>query len=314
MPLTAPLTRALALLLIAGTAHAAPSLDRVLDLAKSKGYRSRHVDWDRVGQEARTLEASKGEDAAIRFVIAALGDKHTSYKAPVPPVSKPSAIPAASTEATTTPIAAVQAPVDAMPVVQIHHWLGKDPAGATQTVRSALSQALADRPCGLILDFSSNSGGNMWPMLVGLSPLLSDGPLGAFRAADGTISPIVKFDGLIVVDGHTHPLNYPLALTPPAAVAAIAIVIGPQSASSGEITPLMFYGQKNVRFFGRKTAGFTSGNQVFPLPNGGTLILTTSMTQDRNGHEHPDGIEPDVASSRPREEGSAWLKQQCARP
>lgn len=151
----------------------------------------------------------------------------------------------------------------------------------------------------------------MWPMLVGLSSLLSEGALGAFRSADEVINSIEKKNGLVTLGGNPHFLNYP-RVAAPQAPSYIAIIIGSKSASSGEITPLMFYGQKNVKFFGHKTSGYTSANQVFPLPNGGNLILTTTMTEDRNGHAHPAGIEPDVISDLPFEDSTKWLNLQCS--
>jgi C-terminal processing protease CtpA/Prc len=70
--------------------------------------------------------------------------------------------------------------------------------------------------------------------------------------------------------------------------------------------------KNHLPFFGRKTAGFTSANRLYPLPNGGTLALTTSMTEDRNGVPHPEGIEPDVVTATPFADAAAWLRQQCA--
>lgn len=36
-------------------------------------------------------------------------------------------------------------------------------------------------PVGWMIDLTDNGGGNMWPMLAGLGPLLGQGPLGSFR-------------------------------------------------------------------------------------------------------------------------------------
>jgi hypothetical protein len=308
MKMASRLVYGIAIVLFACTGQASRSLDRVVDLARSKAFRSQQVDWVRVEREAKVVEAEKGEDAAIRFVVSALGDRHTFYRAPNHAVqgAPAPAMPAA------TPIAAALPSIDAFPVIRINHWAGVDPAGATQIVRSTLEHALADGPCGVILDFSRNSGGNMWPMLIGLDALLAEGRLGAFRQADGSINKIEKVDGVITTGGKPHFLNYPRIDLSIKRKPYIAIVVGPGSASSGEITPLMFHGQQNVKFFGRKTAGFTSANQVFPLPNGGTLVLTTAMTEDRNGEVYPDGIQPDVATESPLEDSAEWLSQQCA--
>lgn len=295
------------LALLVGTVPASQSLDQVLALAKSKAYRSRHVDWNSVERKAREIEISQGDEAAIRFVVAALADRHTSYMPP----SRSSFVPPA-TRSAQPPIAVVLAQTDRFPVVQINGWAGKDQVDATGIVRSALRRALAGQRCGLVLDFSENIGGNMWPMLVGLGPLLTEGRLGVFRSADGTESRIEKKDGMILLDGQPHFLNYPRDAMGGGRIPYIAILLGPKSASSGEITPLMFRGQERVKYFGQRTAGFTSANQMFPLANGGKLVLTTAMTEDRNGRQHPDGIDPDVASHQPLEDASRWLRHRCA--
>ena len=301
------LVNAIALMLLASTAQASQSLDRALELAKAKAYRSKHVDWIDVERRARLIETAQSEDAAIQFVVSALADKHTSYKAPT------SSSPTSSRQMLPQPEIATTLPsIDQIPVLQINRWGGKDPQGATRAVRSELNEIMRQQPCGLVLDFSANSGGNMWPMLVGLSPLLSEGPLGAFRSAGGATNRIEKINGLVTMSGKPHFLNFPPLATPLGSAQFIAIVIGDKSSSSGEITPLMFFGQENVMYFGRKTSGFTSANQVFPLPNGGSLVLTTSMTEDRNGHEHPDGIEPNITSDQPFADASKWLTEKCS--
>lgn len=307
------LISAISLALLVASANASQSLDLALDLAKTKAYRSKNVDWSGVERQARVIETKQGEDAAIRFVVSALADKHTFYKSPTSSAPNSSTSTPSRTQALHPGIAITLPSIKSIPVLQINRWTGKDQLAATKTVSSALSGILSHQPCGLVLDFSSNSGGNMWPMLIGLSPLLSEGRLGAFRRSDEVTSKIEKINGLITLDGKSHFLNYPPSTVPRGKTPYIAIIVGSNSASSGEITPLMFYGQKNVRFFGVRTSGFTSANQVFPLPNGGTLILTTSMTEDRNGHAYPDGIEPDVVSNQPFEDSFKWLDQQCSR-
>lgn len=39
-------------------------------------------------------------------------------------------------------------------------------------------------PCGWIVDLRQNSGGDLWPMLAGLGPLLGEGLAGAFVNPD----------------------------------------------------------------------------------------------------------------------------------
>jgi C-terminal processing protease CtpA/Prc len=49
----------------------------------------------------------------------------------------------------------------------------------------------------------------------------------------------------------------------------------------------------NARFFGDKTNGLTSANDIYPLSDGADLVLAVADETDRNGHSFSDGIHPD---------------------
>ncbi len=298
---------AVAIAFVTSLATASPSLELVIDLAKTKAYRSRFVDWSSVEREARAREETEGEKAAIRFVVSALADKHTFYVPPAPSTPK-------SLQEKSDPpeVAVVLPPVGGVPVLQINGWFEGDLPEAARTVRSRLDEVLRGKPCGLILDFSANHGGNMWPMLMGLSPLLSEGKIGSFHRANGSRENISKINGAIALKGVAVFSDSLPIQTYAGEIPFIAISIGAHSGSSGELTPLMFLGQKNVKFFGGKTAGLTSGNQVHSLPNGGTLILTTSIVEDRNGQEYPDGLYPDFTTEQPFKDASEWISGKCS--
>ena len=321
-----PLT--VALLAVAAPGHAAEgptpalpasaSLDKAIAVTKDQAYRSSRVDWPAVETEARSVEQAQGEDAAIRYVVRALGDPHTWYEAPAasrPPAAAPAA--AATTakgaERGPRPIAVALPAEQGIPVLRINAWSGTDRTGATASVRSALMDVLQRSSCGVVLDFAQNEGGNMWPMLVGLAPLLDEGRLGAFRSAKGVETAIERRGEKIFIDGQEHYLNQAANQWPQRLPKFVALVIGQRSASSGEITPIMFLGQSNVRSFGTPTAGYSTANTPVQLPNGGMLVLTTSATVDRAGKEYVERIVPDVQSEQAIEDAAAWVQAQCRR-
>ena len=47
--------------------------------------------------------------------------------------------------------------------------------------------------------------------------------------------------------------------------------------------------------FGQKTAGRSTSNANYPLPDGSQLLLTTAVTVSRNGTAFGGAIEPDEA-------------------
>lgn len=149
----------------------------------------------------------------------------------------------------------------------------------------------ATTPEGWIVDLRRNSGGNMWPMIAGLGPLLGDGTLGYFIDAHSK-------DGWWYRDGSSGSGKDAVASAPSAynartAQAPIAVLVSDGTMSSGEVVALSFSGMRNVRFFGEKTNGLTTANDVYPLADGAEIVLAVADETDRNGRFFPDGIPPD---------------------
>ena len=92
----------------------------------------------------------------------------------------------------------------------------------------------------------------------------------------------------------------------------VAVLIGPQTASSGEATALSFKGRPNTQFFGQPTAGFTPANRTFKLSDGAVLVLIVSWMTDRNGEKYPN-VTPDEPGSSPedtQQKALDWLRAQ----
>src|SRR5690606_31473534 len=89
--------------------------------------------------------------------------------------------------------------------------------------------------CGWILNLRGNSGGNLWPMLVGVGPLLGEGELAAAVYPDGEQRAIWYEDGKggfgeYVQLRVTEP---PYTLRDPQA--PLAILVDARTASSAEV-------------------------------------------------------------------------------
>ena len=209
----------------------------------------------------------------------------------------------------------VQASRESVPVIRISGWSGthQEAMAATAGLRSDLAGALSEQRCGVVLDFSDNTGGNMWPMLIGLSPLLTEGVVGHFQDARGTVTTIEKKAGDVVIGGSSHVLNGATSQQPKHPASLVAIVVGPRSSSSGEIVPIMFHGQDNVRLFGKQTSGQSTANSTFPLPNGGAANITTAVTLDRHRRVFDAHVKPDALTEHPVEDAALWISSECQR-
>lgn len=149
--------------------------------------------------------------------------------------------------------------------------------------------------CGWIVDLRGNGGGNMWPMLAGLGPLLPEGDLGSFHADGRPKGSWYLEDGAtgVVRDGERSESArvseaYRLDRHPP-----VAVLFDRGTISSGEATAIAFIGRSDTRSFGVSSYGFTTSNSTFRLRDGARIVLTTGIEADRNGTLYPSGLEPD---------------------
>lgn len=173
--------------------------------------------------------------------------------------------------------------------------------------------------CGWIVDLGDNTGGDMWPMLLGVGPLLpgrAGGPdvVGHFLDATG-LQPWRYREGAVWV-------GQSLRLAPDDAArrlrrpdAPVAVLQSDRTASSGEAIVLALRGRPHSRSFGTSTMGYSTGNAPVTLVDGSTLLLTSTVMKDRNGVGDGSRIVPDVVAMQRAEAlrlAQAWLLEQPA--
>jgi carboxyl-terminal processing protease len=157
---------AFALLLVAAGPAASQTADDVVNravaLVKQRALNAPAVDWPQVESQAAALVVATpgevGRIAAIQHVLKSLGDGHSFYR---PPTPAPANTPLDGNAHAPRPIAEAQAGPAGYGHLTIRGWSGKDLAPPTRQARIALNDALAHDTCGLIVDVSSNGGGNM---------------------------------------------------------------------------------------------------------------------------------------------------------
>ena len=178
--------------------------------------------------------------------------------------------------------------------------------------------------CGWVVDLRENTGGNIWPILAGVGPLLGAEVVGSTTNSPPGVGWHYR-DGRSWSGGNTPPAE-PLGWGSAAprrvsnANAPVALLVGRQTASSGEMTLLAFLGRGNVRSFGDSTAGRNSVNTSVPLSDGATLIVTSAYPRDRLGRTYPLTVAPDefvssdgsAGGDAPLRSAVAWLRRQSA--
>jgi carboxyl-terminal processing protease len=145
-------------------------------------------------------------------------------------------------------------------------------------------------PCGWIVDLSSNTGGNMWPMLAGIGPLLGGGQIGAFLDAQGKKEIWSYQAGKALVGAVVAATSSkaPAKLKNP--LPLVAVITGKQTASAGEAVVVAFRGRPETRSFGEPTGGFATAVQGFELKDRSWLGISVAVFVDRDGNLY--GLQP----------------------
>lgn len=163
---------------------------------------------------------------------------------------------------------------------------------------------------GWIIDLRMNDGGNMEPMIVGMGPLFDSEILGSFIFNNGRKDTWGYREGKYIYnDMEDKWIDNPTVLSKKR---KIAILIGGNTASSGEMLLISFLGNDNVKTFGNNTSNYLTGVNVFELPDKKLLALATSQTADRKGRVYSTSIIPDEVCSNKDiiESASGWVRRE----
>ena len=273
-------------------------LDEALGALEAGHINRAAVDWAHVREVTDRMAARATTPAevrpAIRVAIEMLGERHTFLR---PPPRDPAA-PGAAAAPAPMPRGETAAPGVGLLTVPARPSTGGHTLDQAyrDTLAAAIERLEADGTCGWIVDLRGNGGGNMWPMLNGLEPLLGAGPFGHFGNADGPQSRWVRRDGRIV----NEPMDAGGEGETPVgrlAEAPVAVLFGPRTGSSGEMTAIAFLSRPRTRTFGAPSGGLTTANVSYRLPDGAQLVITTTGVHDGDGRFITGPLVPDEATS-----------------
>lgn len=277
-------------------------LDRAISLLKQYHLRSASADWDELERRAyRQAAAARtpGEThTAIRMVIESLGERHSALVPPPPsvPVSKKTG----GSEASLQP--AEPLPTGRMAgrvaIISLPSWHAPNPDGqaAGNRYQDAITtfekSADSQGACGWIVDLRNHAGGDMWPGIRGLGPLLGQGPYGAF-----------------VSNGKRETWRIAADLKLAAGDAPVAVLLGPQTGSAGEFIAVALSGRPGARTFGQPTKGLTTANRTELLADGAKLLISAATVEDRTGRAINGPLIPEVITAPDGSEAAAkaWL-------
>ncbi len=148
---------------------------------------------------------------------------------------------------------------------------------------------------GYIIDLRLNGGGNIYPMLSGLSLFLGNKTIGYETDVHDSIVRSWKIEnGNFVIGGYqTSEIktkqNVKFQSLP------VVVLIGPVTKSSGSMTAIAFKGRPNTVFVGEPTAdGYTTSNGYFHFASNLILNFATNYVADRNINIYKSTVNPDI--------------------
>ena len=288
-------------------------LAAALAILEQHALHRNRIDWPalRVASARRATGASTPADTydTIRWALTQLEERHSFF---APPDRGDAAIASGKYDRdATVPSGFLRA--DRIAYLQVPGFLGSAQHGTryADALQGQMAQMDAADPVGWMVDLTENWGGDMWPMLAGLGPLLGEGRLGAFdfpkrppalwsyRAGQACIDDVAR--------ARTSGGGFQLR----SAEAPAALLTGTHTASSGEAVLIAFNGRPGTRRFGTTTRGLTTANDQFSLLDGATIFLTIGTFADRFGRVYGQAIEPDEYvegdGSEVQTRAAAWI-------
>lgn len=271
-------------------------VEHALSTMRDRALNADKVDWSAQQKALLTPDLAEAPAqeayARIQQVVTALGDRHTHLQRP-------------AQAATHRETAVASRPIEGRQLQDIGYVRVPGLRGIDKKASEAFTAQLCEQverlaptsSKGWVVDLREDNGGNMRPMINGLHSLLGTADIGAFRYREGQLK-----------QWRSRPSK---ACSTDLSRSPVAVLVGPRTASSGEAVAVAFRARPETRFFGQPTAGLSTGNQTFPLPDGGNLLLTTSVFLDRSGEAYPQGITPENVVSSDQDAISAaeaWLR------
>ena len=140
-----------------------------------------------------------------------------------------------------------------------------------------------------IIDLRYNGGGNMFPMVEGISNIIGDGIVGGTKGVTDEESSVWQIkNGDFFYDEQTVALENKCPITD---TQEIAVLTSAYTASSGEALAAILKERPKTRFFGKKTMGMitaTDWNQIDSLT---TMSISVSYYKDRNNNVYEQYID-----------------------
>lgn len=146
-------------------------------------------------------------------------------------------------------------------------------------IQNAVCKILEEGAKKWIIDLRFNGGGNMFPMIEGITTLVGNGIVGGTKGATKEESSVWRIDnGDFYYDNQTVALENSCTL---ATNPKIAVLTSMYTASSGEALAVILKNRLRTRFFGSKTNGKVTATDWKQIDNLTAMSISVSYYKDR---------------------------------
>jgi carboxyl-terminal processing protease len=295
-----------------GPAAVASYLDELTRIMRAEAANAAQIDWDRfradVGAAASGAGTIPAAYPAIELALRLLNDFESHYVAAKGQLIGPSPEPAC----TLSPAVVPPLP-DTIGYVKVNGC--PCDGAAANAYAEALQAAImrADRPrlTGWIVDLREDGGGNMWPMIAGLGPILGEGIIGWIVYNNREYEREYRNGAALSLGELFAQVGEPYTLMRSAP--RVAVLTGGGTNSAGEAITVWFKGRADTRSFGTATCGHHHLLATFLMSDGARLTLKNAHNADRLKRTYAGPVAPDETVGDPAEAAEravSWLANQ----
>ena len=266
----------------------------MVDIAAEHSINKHTIDWVQLETEVLDILDVNGLHGAVYHFLGSLGDNHSFFEY------------ASGTRIFNSDIqcegelVTVNFNSPDIAFIRVGAFSGSNAEARTfaRAIQDEIAAKDTSSLVGWIVDLRGNTGGNMYPMITGLGPILGENQLGFFLDADSNMIPWGYTSGGAYYNSSASPLyelEDPYVLQQPDP--KVAVLTDGRTASSGEAVAISFRERPDTRSFGEPSCGLSTGNRAFPLTSGDRLFLTSSIMADRLGNVYGGQLIPDEVIS-----------------
>jgi carboxyl-terminal processing protease len=158
-------------------------LSESINLLEQKSIRKNEINWEEfksdIFKKAQNAKTINDAYPIIKYAISKLNDRHSYFRSIIETDtdSENNPLPVLSDEVTPKDIGYIRIPFCIGTEKDYDTYISK--------IRNKIDSQSNQNLQGWIIDLRGNFGGNMWPMLLSLEPILGNGTFGYFIDADG---------------------------------------------------------------------------------------------------------------------------------